>query len=77
MRVTLEYNIAMQQFTNLSYMTRMKRDAADLGKISYKEDVWSPVSPEYSLGDIVSGVMTDEPVNVATCTKMITLSVSI
>ena len=68
--VTLEHNIAMQQLTNLSYMTRMKRDAAGLKKISSKAVAWSPFSSEYSLGDFVTGVVTDKGVNVATCTKM-------
>ena len=60
----------MQQFTNLSYMARVKRDAVDLEKISSKAVAWSPFSQEYSLGDIVSGVVTDEGVDVATCTKI-------
>ena len=70
MKLTLEHNIAMQQFTNLSYMTRMKGDAADQEKISSKAVAWSPFSPEYSLVDIDTGVATDEGVNVATCTEM-------
>ena len=50
--VTPEYNIAMQQFTNLSCTTTkqhndspqeyMKSDAADLDNISSKSVVWSP-----------------------------------
>ena len=50
--VAPEYNIAMQQFTNLSCTTTkqhkdspeesMKNEAADLDKISSKSLVWSP-----------------------------------
>ncbi|KAJ8364405.1 hypothetical protein SKAU_G00132360 [Synaphobranchus kaupii] len=62
--ITAEYNIAMQEFTNLSYTTseqhkdlteaRMKRDAADLEKISSKLAIWSPFSPDSSLRNIVT-----------------------
>ena len=69
--VTSENNIAMQQFTNLSYTTttkqhkdspeaRMKRDVIDLEKISSKPVMLSPFSPDSSLGDLVTGVVTDE-----------------
>ena len=51
-------------------MARLKRDAADVEKISYKAVALSHFSPEYSLGDIVTGVVTDEGGNVATCMKM-------
>ncbi len=72
--VTSEYNIAMQEFTNLSYTTseqhkdlteaRMKRDAADVEKISSKLVGWSPFLPDPSLRNIVTGVVPEEGVNV-------------
>nr|XP_006818341.1 PREDICTED: peptidyl-glycine alpha-amidating monooxygenase B-like [Saccoglossus kowalevskii] len=68
--ITSEYNIAMQEFTNLSYTTseqhkdlteaRMKRDTADLEKISSKLAVCSPFSPDSSLRNIVTGVVAEE-----------------
>ena len=72
--ITSEYNNAMQEFTNLSYKTseqhkdlteaRMKRDAADLEKISSKLVVWSPFSPDSALRNVVTGVVAEEGVNV-------------
>ena len=72
--ITSEYNIAMQEFTNLSYSTseqhkdlteaRMKRDATDLEEISAKLVAWSPFSPDSSLRNVVTGVVADEGVNV-------------
>ena len=69
--VAPDYNMAMQQFTNMSCTTTnqhkdtpdesMKSDAADLDKISSKSLVWSPDS---SLRDLVTGGMTGEGVNV-------------
>ena len=45
-------------------------DAADLVKISSKAVARSPFSPEYSPRDIATGVVADEGVDVAMCTKM-------
>ena len=63
----------MQEFTNQTYTTseqhkdsteaRMKRDAADLEKITSKLAIWSPFSPESSLRNVVS-VVAEDGVNV-------------
>ena len=72
--ITSEYNTAMQEFTNQTYTTseqrkdsmeaRMKRDAADLEKISSKLVIWSPFSPDSSLRNVVTGVVAEDGVNV-------------
>ena len=73
--VTPEYNIALQQFTNLSCTTtkhhkdspegRMKSDAADLGIRSVPNRSCAHRNLPYSsLRDIVNGVVTGEGVNV-------------
>lgn len=72
--MTSEYNIAMQEFTNLSYTTseqhkdlteaRMERDVADLQEISSKLALCSPFLPDSSLRNIVTGVVAEEGVNV-------------
>ena len=41
----------------------MKSDSVDLDNISSKSVVLSPVSPDSSLRDLVSGVVTGEGVN--------------
>ena len=72
--ITSEYNTAMQEFTNQTYTTseqhkdsteaRMKRDAADLEKITSKLAIWSPFSPDSSLRNVVTGVVAEDGVNV-------------
>ena len=65
----------MQEFTNQTYTTseqhidstqaRMKRDAADLEKITSKlATIWSPFSPDSSLRNVVTGVVAEDGVNV-------------
>ena len=63
---TSEYNVAMQELTNLSYTTteqhkesteaRKKREAVDLEEINF--------SPDPSLRNVVTGVVAEEAVNV-------------
>lgn len=72
--VTAEYNMAMQEFANLSYSTseqhkeltdaRMKRDSNDLQKISDKLVGFSPFAPDPSLRNIVTGVVAQDGINV-------------
>ena len=73
--ITSEYNVAMQEFTNLSYTTteqhkesseaRKKREAVDLEEINSKLETWSPFSPDPSLRNVVTGiVVAEEAVNV-------------
>ena len=72
--ITSAFNIAMQEFTNLSYTTteqqkksteaRKKRDAVDLEDINSKLEAWSPFSPDPSLRNVVTGVVAEEVVNV-------------
>lgn len=72
--VTAEYNMAMQEFANLSYSTseqhkeltdaRIKRDNNDLQKISAKLVGFSPFAPDPSLRNIVTGVVAHDGVNV-------------
>ena len=72
--ITSEYNVAMQEFTNLSYTTneqhkesteaRKKRDAVDLEEINSKPEAWSPFSTDPSLRNVVTGVVAEEAVNV-------------
>ena len=72
--ISAEYNIAMQEFTDLSYATseqhkdmteaRMKRDHDDLEKISTKLLHCSPFSPDPSLRNVVNGVVAMQDVNV-------------
>ena len=64
--ITSEYNVAMQEFTNLSYTTteqhkdftevRKKRDAVELEEINSKHEAWSPFSPDLSLRNVVTGL---------------------
>ena len=42
----------------------MKRDAADLEKITSKLAIWSPFSPDSSLRNVVTGVVAEDGVNV-------------
>ena len=44
--------------------TRVKRDAADLSKISEKLSVCSPFSSEPTLRNIINGIVADENINV-------------
>ena len=72
--ITSEYNVAMQEFTNLSYTTteqhkdsteaRTKRDAVDLEEINSKLEAWSPFSPDPSWRNVATGVVAEEAVNV-------------
>ena len=72
--ISAEYNVAMQEFTTLSYSTSeqhkeltesmMRRVLADLEKISSKLVGCSPFSPDPSLRNIVNGVVAEEFVNV-------------
>ena len=72
--ITSEYNVAMQELTNLSYTTteqhkesteaRKKREAVDLEEINSKLETWSPFSPDPSLRNVVTGVVAEEAVNV-------------
>ena len=72
--ISAEYNVAMQEFTNLSYSTseqhkeltktKMRWDLVDLKKISSKLVGCSPFSPDPSLRNIVNGVVGGEFVNV-------------
>ena len=72
--ISAEYNIAMQEFANLSYTTseqhkeltdtRKKRDISDLSKINTKLSGFSPFSSDPSLRNIVNGVVAQEGVNV-------------
>ena len=72
--ITSEYNIAMQDFTNLSYTTseqhkdategRMSRDTSDLLKIKSKLITSTPFSQDPSLRNIINGVVATEDVNV-------------
>ena len=72
--VTSEYNIAMQDFTNLTYTTspqyndsteaRIKRDAADLEKIRIKIAACSPFTSDPTLRNFVNGIVAEPDVNV-------------
>jgi len=72
--ISAEYNIAMQEFTDLSYTTseqhkdlteaRMKRDLGDIEKIGTKLAECSPFSTDPSLQNIVNGVVATEDVTV-------------
>ena len=72
--VTSEYNIAMQDFTNLTYTTspqhkdsteaRIKRDASDLEKIRIKLAAWSPFTSDPTLRNIANGIVAGPDVNV-------------
>ena len=63
--ITSEYNVAMQELTNLSYTTteqhkesteaRKKREAVDLEEINSKLETWSPFSPDPSMRNVVRG----------------------
>ena len=73
-QITSEYNVAMQEFTNISYTTterqnestegRKKRDTVDLEEINSKLEAWSLFSPDPSLRNVVTGVVAEEAVNV-------------
>ena len=72
--ITSEYNVAMREFTNISYTTteqhkesteaRKKRDAVDLEEINSKLEARSPFLPDPSLRNVVTGVVAEEAVNV-------------
>ena len=72
--ITSEYNVAMQEFTNLSCTTTeqhkesteasKKRDAVDLEEINSKLEAWPPFSPDPSLRNVVTGVVAEEAMNV-------------
>ena len=72
--VSAEYNFSMQGFTGLAYTTseqhkdmtvaRIKRDTADLEKISEKLVGCSPYSADPSLRNIVNGIVAQGCVNV-------------
>ena len=72
--VTSEYNIAMQDFTNLTYTTspqhkdsteaRIKRDASDLEKIRIKLAACSPFTSDPALRTFVNGIVAGPDVNV-------------
>ena len=72
--ITSEYNVAMQEFTNISYTTteqhkesteaRKKGDAVDLEEINSKLEAWSPFSPDDSLRNVVTGAVAEAAVNV-------------
>ena len=72
--ISAEYNIAMQEFSNLSYTTseqqkdmieaRMKKNLGDLEMISTKLAGCSPFSTDPSLWNIVNGVVAAEDVTV-------------
>ena len=69
-----EYNIAMQDPTNLTYTTsaqhkdstesRIKRDASDLEKIRTKLEACSPFTSDPTLRNIVNGIVARPDVNV-------------
>ena len=72
--ITSEYNNAMQESNDLTYTTseqhresteaRITRDHSDLEKIREKLSTCTPFSPDPSLRNIVTGVVTKEDVNV-------------
>ena len=72
--VSAEYNFSMQEFTSLTYTTseqhkdlteaRIKRDTADLEKISEKLAGCSPYSSDPTLRNIINGIVAQECVNV-------------
>ena len=72
--VTSEYNIAMQDFTNLTYTTspqhkdsteaRIKRDASDLEKIRITLVACSPFTSDPTLRNFVNGIVAGPDVNV-------------
>jgi len=72
--VSSAYNFAMQELTARSYTTseqhkelsasRMRRDETDLGKVGEKLDSFTPFSADESLHNIITGIDTNENVNV-------------
>ena len=72
--VTSEYNSAMQDFTDMTYVTspqhkdstesRIKRDASDLEKIRLKLAACSPFTSDPTLRNIVNGIVAGPDVNV-------------
>ena len=72
--VTCEYNIAMQDCTNLTYTTRpqhkdsteacIKREASGLEKIRIKLATCSPFTSDPTLRNIVNGIVAGTDVNV-------------
>ena len=72
--VTSEYNIAMQDFTNLTYTispqhkdsteARIKRGASDLEKIRIKLAACSPFTSDPTLRNFVNGIVAGPDVNV-------------
>ena len=74
MPITSEYNNAMQEFNDLTYMTskqhrksteaRLIRGHADLEKIKEKLSTCMPFSLEPSLKNIITGLVANESMNV-------------
>ena len=72
--VTARFNNAMQEFTDLVYSTseqhkestgsRMRRDRADMQKITEKFRAFQPFSEDPSLRNIVTGVVANDDVDV-------------
>ena len=72
--VCSEYNHAMEDFNKRAFSTsvqhkemsgaRMKRDQADLAKIKEKLELCSPFSTDPTLRNIITGVVTQDGVNV-------------
>lgn len=68
------YNIAMQEFSNMSFTTseqhkdvspaRIDRDSSDMVKLTAKLDTCSPFAPDASLRNIITGVVANDDVNV-------------
>ena len=68
------YNLAMQNLTEISYITseqhkelaasRWKRDEIDLGKVAKKLNSVTPFSTDESLRNIIAGINVNEGVNV-------------
>jgi hypothetical protein len=72
--VTSEYNIAMQDFSNLTYTAspqhkdsteaRIKRDASDIEQIRQKLEACSSFTSDPTLRNIVTGIVAGPDVNV-------------
>ena len=72
--VTSEYNSAMKDFTDLTYITspqhkdlteaRIKRDGSDLEKIRTKLAACSPFTSDPTLRNIVNGIVAGPDVNI-------------
>ena len=71
--ITSEVNVAMQDFSKLTYATndqhkeatgaRIERDASDLSKISTKLNAFSPFSSDPTLRNIINGIVANEDIN--------------